>query len=122
MGYSGLCHGRALIAYRLESRPATDEQAIVASEDDRYVGELCWYIPGIYDDDVAMQPYEITYVFVYSSHRRQGIATEMLRQARLIEPRIVHSPVRSWSGNEWAKSTGDPLPKSFLDPLMLPRR
>lgn len=102
-----------MIEYTEIKRPETDERGIEVHDGGEYIGEITWYVPNpVIDDLVSVLPYEITYVFIYSTHRRRGIATELLRRAREIEPRIVHSPVRSYSGNEWAKSTGDPLPPS----------
>jgi GNAT superfamily N-acetyltransferase len=55
-------------------------------------------------------------VLVMKPHRRKGIATALLAQAKqaaqekgLKEP--VHSERRSDDGQAWAASTGDPLPE-----------
>lgn len=46
---------------------------------------------------------EITYVFVQPEYRRRGLATELLRKARLIEPEVHHSPVRTEDGLAWSE-------------------
>jgi GNAT superfamily N-acetyltransferase len=60
---------------------------------------------------------EIQGIFTAQEHQRQGIATSMLGEARRIagETRGVtsprHSSYRTNSGEAWARSTGDRLPR-----------
>lgn len=75
------------------------------------VGELSWTT----DESLVDEPHVIAFVFVYSEYRRRGIATELLRRAREVDPLIVHSDVRSWAGDAWARSTGDELPPLWVD-------
>lgn len=60
---------------------------------------------------------EIGSIEVEKEHRRKGLATEMLGQARQIAsttrgvPAPRHSPERTREGEAWARSTGDRLPR-----------
>lgn len=49
---------------------------------------------------------EIMHVQVNPRHRRQGIATELLRRAREIDPRVHHSTSLSQDGAGWASRVG----------------
>jgi ribosomal protein S18 acetylase RimI-like enzyme/8-oxo-dGTP pyrophosphatase MutT (NUDIX family) len=46
---------------------------------------------------------EITYVFVHPRFQRRGIATELLRKARLIDPDVHHSDVLTDDGTAWSQ-------------------
>lgn len=79
------------------------EEAILA-----YIGNGTMKIGGLYwcanpegQDGFAYG--EVTWVVVNPFNRRQGIATEMLRRAREIEPKVHHSSVQSHQGREWAQ-------------------
>lgn len=55
-------------------------------------------------------PSMIAEISVRPSHRRQGIATNLLRLAKRRFPDLRHSPDRTEMGDAWAQSTGDELP------------
>ena len=61
-------------------------------------------------------PGEIDKIDVEERFRRQGVATQMLEEARRVSgvdgnvPYPVHSTTRTAEGEAWAKSTGDKLP------------
>jgi len=72
---------------------------------------LVWYRNG-----------EINSLSVHPDHQRMGLATELLRRAREINPNVHHSPVRSPNGDAWAKSTGEDLPTNTADPANWPKQ
>src|SRR4051812_3672589 len=49
--------------------------------------------------------YQISYITVDPSYRRQGIATAMLQEARKHVPEVRQSMNRSPAGDAWARST-----------------
>lgn len=63
---------------------------------------------------------EVRHIQTASDYKRQGVATEAFRLANFAHGRgggekpLKHANVRTPSGDAWAKSTGDRLPK--LDP------
>lgn len=50
-------------------------------------------------------------VSVRPSHRRQGIATQLLALAKKEFPSLKHSTDRTVLGDKWAHSTGDVIPQ-----------
>lgn len=60
---------------------------------------------------------EVHHIQTASDFKRQGVATEAFRLANFAHGRsggkepLKHAPLRTSSGDEWAKSTGDKLPK-----------
>lgn len=55
--------------------------------------------------------HEIQMIKVYPGHTKQGLATELYRRAKEIDPKISHSPERSDAGEAWARTLGEDLPK-----------
>lgn len=92
-----------------QARPEERNQWAGSSVDPghRPIGSISWH----------HRTGEIRGVFTDKAHQRQGIATAMLGEARRIagETRGVtkprHSPQRTDSGEAWARSTGDRLPR-----------
>jgi len=77
------------------------------------LGHLYWYPrAGVDDNDIPHQAFEISLVDVKAQYRRQGVAKAMFEFALTIEPRLHHSPVRSDSGDAFARS---------MDPSLAPR-
>jgi GNAT superfamily N-acetyltransferase len=74
------------------------------------MGQMTWWGQ---DNPV---PGEIDKIDVEERFRRQGVATQMLEEARRVSgvdgnvPYPVHSTTRTAEGEAWAKSTGDKLP------------
>lgn len=74
------------------------------------MGQMTWWGQ---DNPV---PGEIDKIDVEERFRRQGVATQMLEEARRVSgvdgnvPYPVHSTTRTPEGEAWAKSTGDKLP------------
>lgn len=69
---------------------------------------LSWYLPG---DVVPTRWHTIQMIKVDPAYHRQGLATAIWREGQRVEPRIRHSPVRTYRGDLWAWSTGDPVPE-----------
>lgn len=87
------------IEFTVKQYPNPEAKAIFAMLDDEKIGELSWYGSG--------QRYpEIQNVMVKPSHRRQGLATEMLRRAREIDPNLSHSTDLSDEGRAWRDAVG----------------
>ncbi len=63
---------------------------------------------------------EISEIEVNPSYRRQGIATELLKRAREVNPNVRHSDCRTELGDLWARSTGDELPNLADDEYAFP--
>jgi hypothetical protein len=62
------------------------------------VGDLYWN-----SDPASPWHAEVTWVEVNPFNRRQGIATEMLRRAREVEPKVHHSDALSRDGEAWTQ-------------------
>ena len=79
-------------------------------ETNEVMGQMTWWG---HDNPV---PGEIDKIDVGEKFRRQGVATQMLEEARRTSevdknvPYAVHSTTRTPEGEAWAKSTGDNLP------------
>ena len=58
-------------------------------------GQIRW------NDDTG----EIAGVMVHSRHRRKGLATELLRRAQEVDPRVHHSTTLSEDGAAFAEAT-----------------
>ncbi|MFD4474634.1 GNAT family N-acetyltransferase [Streptomyces sp. NPDC058471] len=85
------------------------EGGVVAeTETGEHAGYLVWYPP-----DHRLNPNEIRQVTVSPAFRRQGVATELFRQAQKVNPGIQHSRIRTAAGDLWAKSTGDEVPVRY---------
>lgn len=80
---------------------------VEAYDDSDWAGELKWH----------PQTGEIKNLFVEANLRRQGIGTDLWKEANRIaqtEKGVVppkHSPDRTDAGDAWAKSVGGALPK-----------
>lgn len=84
--------------------------AVVAkNERGDVIGFLKWYAEG-FEWTGQDRGFMIDMVKVDAPYRRLGIATQLLREAQKIEPRVQHSAVRTLVGDAWAKSTGDAVP------------
>lgn len=78
---------------------------ISAYEDGDLLGYIQWSTSEL--DDIG----EILDIWVRPDKRRQGIASELLDQAKQEDNRIHHSHNRTPLGQLWAMSTGDKLPR-----------
>lgn len=54
--------------------------------------------------------HEILGVFVREDLRRQGLATFLYRQAKVLDPAVAHATSRTPDGESWARSLGEDLP------------
>jgi len=73
--------------------------AMRVRKDGRAVGQLSWR------DDEYTPRGEIHFVDVRPEYRRQGIAAQMLKEAREIEPALHHSSHLSALGKKFAAGT-----------------
>lgn len=102
-------------------QPTESSHQITAyNEHGESVGWLRWSGP---EGGTFTKPHEITALGVSKEYQRQGIASEMYRQAKDISP-IEHSSKRTWQGERFAKSTGDKVPRKadakYLKPMAPP--
>lgn len=82
------------------SQELLGRSGVEARQGDTKVGHLFWHRGD--EDHPAGQ---IAHVWVHPDHQRHGLATELLSQARQVEPRVHHSPHLSEDGRAWSGKT-----------------
>jgi len=83
--------------WRMGREPSHNATSIWAFDAERNeIGSITWF-----DDDG-----EIGGVDVREPYRRRGLATELLRRAREINPSVRHSEMRTHDGDAWVAAVG----------------
>jgi hypothetical protein len=92
-----------LSGYQFKYHLDPDEPEISAHYGDERVGHLAWSKGYPHPFDAINGA--VSRVEVEPEHRRRGVATEMYRQARSVDPLVHHSPEQTEVGSEWASSS-----------------
>jgi len=96
-----------LSPYQFEEIPGSMFSSVLAKHDGKNIGNLMWRTSSY---EIKSKPEDQGRVFdvsVDSDHQRKGVASEMWRKAKQIDPGIHHSSNQTSAGKAWAKKVGD---------------
>lgn len=85
----------------LFNRATDGEHEIRADHEGRCIGHLKWLTK--VNPSAGISEGHITYTGVRGEYHRRGVATEMLRRAREVDPRVHHSHTLTPEGRAWSE-------------------
>lgn len=77
------------------------EHSVRAHLDGKPIGQISWQTT--VNPNAGVSVGRITRAMVRGEYQRRGVATELLRQAREIDPRVHHSRQLSADGKAWTE-------------------
>lgn len=76
------------------------EHEVRAHVDGKPIGQISWLTT--VNPNAPVSEGHITRAMVHSDYQRRGVATELLRRAREVDPRVHHSQWQTSQGQAWA--------------------